>query len=264
MSEKFLSRLSKGVAILILIYMLIPIIIIFVVSFDAGSYFRFPPKTGWSLIHYKEAFASREYMTAVRTSLIVATTAVVIALFVGIPAAFAIDRYTFKGKSFIQGAFLSPLMLPSIIWAIALISFYAQIRVSGSFIGLALAHGVLISPYVIRLVLASLAFIDKNVEDAAKSLGASPVRTFFEITVPLISPGVLVSIMFGFTISFSDVVISTFIASYKYITYPVRMYVEQRTEGLDPLAVAVSAILMFVIVIIALVGEKTVKWSRFI
>jgi putative spermidine/putrescine transport system permease protein len=159
---------------------------------------------------------------------------------------------------------LAPLMLPHIIWAIGLVSLYANFRMSGTYAGMVLAHTILVTPYVIRLVLSSLAFIKISLEDAAKSLGASPRRTFFEITVPLISPGILVSAMFGFTLSFTDTVIATFIAGSRLITFPARMYYEQRTEGLDPLAVAMSAIVITAIILIALIGEKTVKWSRFI
>jgi putative spermidine/putrescine transport system permease protein len=264
MGEKILSFLQKALVYLILFYMMIPIFILFIVAFNSDRYFSFPPKQGMGLVHFIGAFQSEEYRSAVQTSLMVAASAIVIGLFVGILAAFAIDRYEFKGKNLMQGFFLSPLLLPTIIWAIGLVSFYATLHASGTFIGLALAHGVLVTPYVVRLILASLSYININVENAAKSLGASPTRTFFEITIPLISPGILVSAMFGFTISFTDLVIATFIAGSRLITFPARIYYEQRTEGLDPLAVAVSAIVMTVIIIIALVGERTVKWSRFI
>jgi putative spermidine/putrescine transport system permease protein len=246
MGEKVLAVLNRLVAFLVLFYMLIPILIIFIVSFNSARFFTFPPREGLSLVHYVNAMHSAEYQSAVRTSFLVAIAAVGISLVVGIPAAFAFDRYDFKIKNFLQTAFLSPLLLPSIIWAIALVSFYARFKASGTFIGMALAHGVLITPYVIRLVLASLAYININLEDAAKS-----------------APGVLISSIFGFMISFTDVVIATFIAGTRLITFPARIYYEQRTEGLDPLAVAVSAFVMAVIVIIAMIGERTLKWSRF-
>jgi len=264
MKEKIMSFLGRALVYLIFFYMMIPIIILFIVAFTPTEYFFFPPKEPLGFDHFIAAFHSGEYKSAVSTSLILATTAVAIGLFVGVLAAFAIDRYEFKGKSLVQGMFLSPLLLPTIIWAIGLVSFYATLRASGTFIGLALAHGVLVTPYTIRLVLASLSYVNKNVENAAKSLGASPVRTFFEITIPLISPGILVSAMFGFTHSFTDLVVATFIAGSRLITFPARVYYEQRTEGLDPLAVAVSAIVMTVIIVIALIGEKTIKWSKYI
>lgn len=264
MSDKILSKLGKVAVYLIIFYMLIPIIVLYFAAFNSAKWFAFPPKEGYSLVHFINALNSTEYRNAVRTSLTLAASAVGVGLFVGVPAAFAIDRYQFKGKNFMQGVFLSPLLLPTIIWAIGLVSFYAQFKASGTFLGLALAHGVLVTPYTIRLVLSSLAYINQNIENAAKSLGATPVRTFFEITVPMISPGIMISALFGFTISFTDLVIATFIAGSRLITFPARVYYEQRTEGLDMLAVAVSAMVMTVIVILALVGEKTIKWSKYI
>ena len=106
--------------------------------------------------------------------------------------------------------------------------------------------------------------MDPELEVAAQSLGAHPVRAFFEITIPSISPGIIVGAIFGFMVSFTDVVVTSFIGGSKFITFPVRMYSELRTEGLDPLAVAVSALVIVVLVIVSFISEKTVQWSRYL
>jgi putative spermidine/putrescine transport system permease protein len=252
---------------LVLLFVLTPIFVLVISSFNQSRYFEFPP-TGFTLEWYKAFYESEEYQKALMISLRVALTAALLGLLAGVPAAFALDRYKFRGNAFMQSLFLSPLMLPQIIWALGLIQFFSMVQIGGrsilgSFAGIVLAHAVIILPYVIRMVLTSLKYVEVDLESAAMSLGAKPIRTFLEVTVPIILPGVLVSAVFGFMVSFTDVVVSSFVAGTRYITFPVRMYSEIRTEGLDPLAVTVSAFVVIFIVIIAMIGERTAKWSRF-
>jgi putative spermidine/putrescine transport system permease protein len=268
MREKFNRILLLIASVIILLFILAPIFVLVISSFNESRFFEFPP-TGFTLEWYQAFAKSKEYQQAILVSTQVAISAAALALLAGIPAAFALDRYKFRGNSFLQSVFLSPLLLPQIIWAIGLIQFYSLIQIGGrnvlgTFVSIALAHTVIIIPYVIRMVLSSLHYVETDLEKAAMSLGATPLRTFFEITVPIILPGILVSAVFGFMISFTDVVVSSFVAGTRYITFPVRMYSEIRTEGLDPLAVAVSAFVVAFIVIIAMIGERTVRWSRFI
>ncbi len=262
-SKSISTRLNNVTAILVLLFMLIPIIMIMVSAFNDSEFFRFPP-SGFTFKWIKKFFTNPEYSTAIKVSLRVSFTALCVALLVGIPAAYGIFKWKSKISIFLQTIFLSPLMLPGIVWAIGLIQYYAILGVLGTFYGLVAAHIILILPYVIRLLLSSLTYLDEDLENAAMTLGATPVRTFFLITIPSVVPGIIISAIFGFMISFNDVTISTFIAGTKYLTYPVRMYVELRTEGLDPLAIAVSAIIMLVTTIIALIAEKIWNWSQYL
>ena len=257
------KHLNRILACAILLFMLAPIIIIFLNSFNSSTFFSFPPE-GFTLDWYKRFLVNNEYRKAISTSLQLAFSAVALALSVGIPAAYAMFKWNDPKRNVIQAIFLSPLMLPGIVWAIGLIQYYSLIGLLGSFLGLMCAHAIIIVPYVIRLVTASLQYLDFDTENAARTLGATPMKSFFSITLPAIKSGVIISGIFGFMISFTDVVISTFIAGSKYITYPVRMYVQLRTEGLDPLAVAVSAAIMFVIIIVALLAEKFLNWSKYL
>lgn len=268
MMRKISKYLPPIVSALILLYVLAPILVLVISSFNSSRFFEFPP-TGFTLDWYKKFAESKEYQQSLMVSTRVALVAAGLSLAVGVPAAFALDRYKFRGNSFVQSLFMSPLMLPQIIWAIGLVQMLSMVHIGdrailGSFLGLVLAHTVIILPYVIRMVLSSLHYVDADLENAAMNLGASPVRTFFEVTIPLILPGVIVGAVFGFMVSFTDVVVSSFVAGTRYITFPVRMYSEIRTEGLDPLAVAVSAVVVIFIVVLAMIGEKTIRWSRFI
>jgi len=263
MNDKIVAKLTNGIALIVLAFMLLPIIVLFLNAFNASRIFEFPPR-GFTLEWFIQLSNSQEYQTSIRVSTMLAISAVVLALVTGVPAAFAIDRYQFPGRNFMQGLFLSPLLLPSIVWAVGLVQYYARLRILGSFPGMVLAHSIIIIPYVIRLVLSSFAFLDRELENAARSLGASPIRTFFEITVPLIIPGIIISAIFGFMISFTDVVVSSFVSGALYIPFPVRVYSELRSEGIDPLTIAISAVIMAAIILIALVGEKMIHWSKYV
>ena len=251
------------VAILVLLFMLVPIIMIFVNAFNSSAFFSFPPE-GFTLQWFKKFLETREYKQAIAVSLKISSIAVIISLCLGIPAAYGLFRWKSSIAKVLQSIFLSPLMLPGIVWAIGLIQFYSLTGLMGTTSGLVLAHLIVILPYVIRLILASLAYLDLDTVNAARTLGASNLHAFWRITIPAIKPGIIIISIFGFMISFNDVTITTFIAGTKNLTYPVRMFVELRTEGLDPLAVAVSAVIMFATIIIALIAEKLWNWSRYL
>lgn len=153
--EKFNRALLVVVSILILLYVLAPIFVLVISSFNESRFFEFPP-TGFTLEWYQWFARSEEYQKAIMVSTRVAISAAALALLVGLPAAFALDRYKFRGNAFLQSIFLSPLMLPQIIWAIGLIQFYSMIQIGGrnvlgTFASLVLAHTVIIIPYVIRM-----------------------------------------------------------------------------------------------------------------
>lgn len=263
MSSRIFNNINTILAYLVLFFLLLPTLMIIVGALNPAPIFSFPPK-GISFVWLRTFLQSQEYQSATRVSTIVAINAVVFGLFAGIPAAFALDRHNFTGKPLIYSLFLSSMMLPRVIWAIGLLQFYSSLRILGSLFGLVLAHIMMVMPYIIRTVLASLSFLNKDLEVAALSMGASPQKTFLKITLPLILPGIIVGAVLGFVVSFTDTVIAVFISGARNITFPVRIYVQQRGQGLDPVAIAGSVIIILVIFIAEIVGEKFFKWSRFI
>ena len=244
-------------------FTLLPIVVLVVAAFSPANYFTFPPDD-WSFKWFAAFFTNREYQSALRVSIVVAAYSVAISLAVGLPATYSLSRYEFGGKNAIHTFLMSSLFLPRVIWAIALLQFYASVGLLGSPVGLVMAHAVLVLPYVARMSLTSFAYVSQDLEKAALSLGASRLRSFVEVTLPLVMPGVIVGAIFGFVISFTDVVVSVFISGVRFIPLPVRIYVEQRGQGLDPTAIAASAVVIAVIIVVELLGERFLKWSRFI
>ena len=250
-------------AYVVLCFTLLPIVVLMVAAFNPAEYFTFPPDE-WSLRWFIAFFADREYQSALRVSIQVAAYSVIVALAVGLPATYALSRYKFGGRNVVHTFLMSSLFLPRVIWAVALLQFYAVLNLLGTPVGLVMAHAVLVLPYVARMTLTSFAYVGRNLEQAARSLGATPLRSFFEVTLPLVLPGVIVGAVFGFVISFTDVVVSVFISGVRFIPLLVRIYVEQRGQGIDPTAIAASAVVIAVIVVLELLGERFIRWSRFI
>jgi len=236
--------------------------VVIISAFNDSVHFTFPPEK-LSLRWFNQFLNTPEYQRSLRVSSSVGIGATLLGLAVGIPASFGLHRYEFPGKRFLYGTFMAPLLVPAIMWAISLLQFFAWFGFSGTYLAIVLAHAVSLLPFVIRLLLTSLAFVDVDLENAAKSLGASPVRTFFEITLPLMMPGIIVSAIIGFMFSFNDVIVAVFIAGARNITFPVRIYSRLHQQGMDPTSVAASAIVVFVIVVLSIGGEKYLRWSRY-
>jgi len=243
------------------IVVLMPIVVVIFAAFSDSNNFRFPP-TGYSLRWFEAAFASAEYRTAMQVSLTVGSLSTVLSVLVGSLAALAISRVNFPGKGAVETLLLSPLALPHIVWAIGLLQIYAWLGIGGTLLGLVLAHSALTLPFAVRIMLSTFAQLDPNLPDAAATLGASPARVVRHVILPLIWPGVLTSALFVFLTSFNEVTVSVLIAGSRYLTYPVRLYAELRSQGVDPTTVAISAMLVAMIIVFAVIGERVLNWSR--
>ena len=258
--DAVVGRLVGGLVILL---MLSPVIVLVLSSFDAASYFRFPPSE-YSLRWYVAAWRSSEYRRALGVSLGVSGAATLIAVPTGSLAALALVRGNLRGARSIETVLLAPLALPLIVWAIALLQIYARVGLTGTWSGLILAHAVIVLPFATRIMIAAFRRVDPLLEEAALTLGATPLRTFRRISLPLALPGVLTSAALGFFVSFNEVVVSSFIAGSRTMTFQVRLYAQLRSQGIDPITLAISAVIVAVIVIAAVLCERLFGWSRYV
>ncbi|SNY93584.1 putative spermidine/putrescine transport system permease protein [Cohaesibacter sp. ES.047] len=247
--------------ILTFVFLLAPIGVLVFASFDDASFFRFPPRD-YSLRWYEAVLESREYKSALSVSLIVAVLSGFLSVGLGALAAFSLARYKPKGAKVIEAMLMAPLVLPLIVWAIALLQIYSKLGMSGTLPALVLAHAVITMPFTIRIMIATFADLDPLLEQAAASLGASPIRVIQRVTLPLAMPGLISSAAFSLLISFNDVIVSALIAGARWMTFPVRVYAELRGQGIDPITLAIGAAIIAFILIAALVGEFLFKWSR--
>lgn len=157
--------------------------------------------------------------------------------------------------------FMSPLMVPHVVLGIAFLRFFTRIGLSGTFLGLVLSHIIVIIPFALRLVLAASYGIDRRIEHAAISLGASPAVVFRRVTLPLILPGVVSGWLLAAINSFDEVTMTVFIASPATTTLPVRMFLYIQ-DNIDPLIAAVSACLIALTAILLMALDRLFGLDR--
>ncbi len=239
-------------------FLLAPLVLVGVMSFSADSYMSFPP-SGFSL-RWFEALAQNTAMSkAARSSVILAACVTMLALLVGLPAALAVARG--QAPSWVAALLSAPLLLPSLVLGLGLLMALQPLALVATWPGLVLAHLVVVLPFVTRIMTTSLAALPADLEAAAATLGASPLRAFWRITLPLALPGVIASATLAFLVSFDEVVISLFLVGPRLTTLSVAMfrYTESRT---DPLVAAVAVTLIVLTTLVVVAVDRLVGFSR--
>jgi putative spermidine/putrescine transport system permease protein len=246
----------------ILVFLLAPIAIVFVFAVNPTPFIQFPP-VGISGKWFAKFFASRDFMSALMLSLEVAALTTVAATLLGASAALALARGKLPGSRILTAIVLSPLVLPAVLTGLALFQAYVLMDVGRPLWGLVAGHTLVTIPYVVRTTLAVLHNFDLRLEEAAQSLGASPARTFVEVTLPLIKPGVLAGAIFAFIVSFDQFPVSLFLVSPGQETLPITLfnYLKYDLDGTIGAASVVS-ILLAVAVVIAL--DRTVGLRSYV
>jgi putative spermidine/putrescine transport system permease protein len=237
-----------AVNMLILLYLVAPVIVVVATAFTTTAYPVFPPQ-GFTLQWFERFLGMPEFTEAIRRSAVLALSSTMVATVLGTFSALSLARYRFRGREAMSAFMLSPILFPTIVFGLALLVFYSRIGLSGSFIGLVIAHSILTTPFVIRLVMASLSEFDPAVEEASRNLGAGWWRTFLQVTLPLIRPGVLAGAVFAFIISFDELVVTLFLAGPDMTTLPVRIYTYVEFSS-DPTISAISTMLIMAWILI--------------
>jgi putative spermidine/putrescine transport system permease protein len=223
-------------------FLFAPMVTLAVYSFYEDSYLTFPPK-GWTLKWYPWVFTRPEFVNSLRESFALGAGATLIAALIGVPAAIALVRGRFRGRNAVDALVLSPLMLPTVILGVALLIFFSAMHVRPNFWTLLIGHVVVITPFVILNVRVSLVGVPANLEEAARGLGATPVRVFVRVVLPMIMPGVVAGALLAFLISFDELAMTIFLTPPTLVTLPVKIftYVEW---SLDPGIAALATVLM--------------------
>jgi putative spermidine/putrescine transport system permease protein len=240
-------------------YLILPILVILVSAFGQTSYLSFPPH-GFTLAWFAAALADQRYVDAFVTSLTIALAATALSVGVGLPAAYALSRYEFRGRRLIEALVLMPLVLPALVLSIALTVLFSSIGFVAGNLRLVLAHLVICTPYVIRVTVPVLKRVDTALEEAAQNLGASPLATFFLVTLPVIRPGAIAAATLAFIVSFDEIDLAIFLASPRAPTLPVTIYSAIQL-GIDPKIGALSALLVL-LAIVAMATYQLVLWRR--
>jgi putative spermidine/putrescine transport system permease protein len=237
-----------AICILVLGFLILPLVVIVPLSFSASGFLAFP-LPGLSLRWYGEFFTSAPWQLSLRNSLIVASATTVAATFLGTLAALGLSRARLPGQTLLMGLIVSPMVVPIVIVAVGVYFAYAPFGLSGSLVGLTLAHTALAAPFVVITVSATLQGFDANQARAGASLGASPAVVFWRIVLPLILPGVISGALFAFVTSFDEVVVALFLTGPAERTLPRQMFTGMR-ENISPVITAAASLLILLSVLL--------------
>lgn len=254
------SLIHALVVAVLFVFLLAPMLVVFPIAFSNDPYLVFPPRS-WGVRFFTELPQRPALMNGLRVSLLLAAIVALASIIVATPAAYAVTRLQLRGRDLLMGVLTTPLLLPTIVLGLAILLVFVRLDLIATYRGLAIAHLVVTLPYALRIIATSLVTLPPSIEDAAASLGASPLTVFRRITLPLIVPGITAASALCFIVSFDEVVISLFVVGPRLTTFPVEIfrYAESRT---DPLIAAASVILVVVTIGLVLVLERSLGVAR--
>jgi spermidine/putrescine transport system permease protein len=247
------KRTLWGVFGVLVLFLYAPIIILIVFSFNDSQIVSFP-WIGFTTKWYVQFIHEPALLAALRTSLLVATMTSIVATALAIPASIALVRRRFFAKGAVAGLLLAPLVIPLVVMGISLLILFNTIGMPLSPFTAAIGHVVIALPFAILTMMPRLERIPASLEEASRDLGASAMTTFRLITFPLLVPAMISAFLISFTISFDELVISSFIAGDQ-ATFPVYLYSQLRLPERLPSVIAVAVVILVVSVIVVVASE---------
>ena len=243
------SNLYLAIMILLMYF---PLVMVVIFSFNES---RLSANfTGFSLKWYETLANDRDLKEALFNSILLGVLSCGISAIIGTLGAVGMARVKYKTKGMMEYLSTIPIMIPEIILGMVFLVFFSMLNLPFGMTTLVIAHTTFCIPYIFMMVKARLVGIDKSLEEAARDLGAGPIRTFFDITMPLIAPAVLSGSLLAFSMSFDDVVISIFVNGPRLNTLPVKVYAQLKT-GVTPEINALCTIILVVITAVLLLSS---------
>ncbi|ORE94889.1 ABC transporter permease [Aurantimonas sp. 22II-16-19i] len=254
------SLFAKLFSLVFAIFMVAPLVVVVGVAFTPEGFLEFPP-SGISLRWFWAILDNPDFIDAAIMSLKLAAASATIATVICVPAALAIGSSRFAGRDALQALFLSPLTVPTVVLGIAFLRFLSMMGLNGTFWGLVFCHVVIIVPFVLRLVLASVIGLDPSIARAATSLGAGGWTVFRRITLPAIVPGIVGGWVLAFITSFDELTVTVFIVNPATTTLPVKLF-SHITQTTDPLVASVSTVAILFTVALMLIVDRLYGLDR--
>jgi putative spermidine/putrescine transport system permease protein len=244
---------------LALIYLFVcgPAVLIVVDSFNSAT--SFPSPFEHVTLHWYRAILEHdEFLEAMRISAIVAAAAAAIATALSVPAAYALRRRKLRGGDALATLLVGPLLVPQIVMGLAMLQLLSFAHIELGLGGLIAVHAVYVMPFTVRLAITGFARFDFALTEAAKSLGAGRLRTFWHITLPLIRTSLIAGFIFAFILSFVDLPLSLFLTTPRTATLPIQVFAYMESR-LDPLVAAVGALVLFAAIGLTLTLERVFR-----
>jgi spermidine/putrescine transport system permease protein len=254
------ARLLRGFFAAVVVFLYAPIVILLIFSFNDSELPTFP-LSGFTLHWYREFLANSDLKGALGASAIVASVSSLAAVVLGVLATVALVRRDFRGKAPVSALLLSPLVIPLVVFGISLLLLFHTLGIPRSILTVAIGHIVISLPYAILVLLPRLQQIDVSLEEAAYDLGASRLRTFRSITLPLILPAVVSAYLIAFTTSFDEYAVASFVVGSR-TTFPIYLYSALRFPNQLPQVIAVAVVVITIslaVVVLAEVGRRAAE-----
>ena len=247
------ARLLRAFFALVVVFLYAPIVILLIFSFNNSDVPSFP-LSGFTLHWYHEFLVNGDLRASLETSAIIAAMTSVGAVVLGVLSSIALVRRRFRGKAAASALLLSPLVIPYVVFGISLLLLFHQLGVPRGLFTVVIGHIVITLPYAILVLVPRLEQIDESLEEAAYDLGASRLRTFRSITLPLILPAVLSAFLIAFTTSFDEYAVASFVVGSR-ATFPIYLYSALRFPSQLPQVIAVAVLVLLVSLTIVVAAE---------
>ena len=244
------------------VFLLLPTLIVFVVSFQPGTVIQFPPES-ISLRWYVELLRAEEFLAAFFRSVYVATFCTALAIPIGILTAIGLLRYEIRFESAFQIYFLLPFTVPLVVSGVILLLIFGELGVLGQLWTVGLALTIINIPFMIWSVTSRVNALDPKLESAAKNLGADEIQTFIHVTLPALMPGVITVSLIMFILGLNEFFVSLIITTPDIVTLPVLIYTSIRAN-ISPLVAAVASVYVVVAFLAVLVADRLVGLEQFL
>jgi spermidine/putrescine transport system permease protein len=254
------TRILRGFFALVVLFLYAPILVLIVFSFNNSEVPSFP-LSGFTLHWYHEFIANGDLRASLWTSAIIAAATSVAAVILGVLSSIALARRVFRGKPVVSALLLSPLVIPYLVFGIALLLLFHQIGVSRGVPTVVIGHVVITLPYTILVLVPRLEQIEESLEEAASDLGANRWETFRLVTLPLILPAIVSAMLIAFTTSFDEYAVASFLVGTQ-STFPIYLYSALRFPTQLPQVIAVAVVVLLVsltVVVAAELGRRIVE-----
>ena len=246
----------------VILFLTVPVVVVVLSSFDAASYVQFPP-SGLTLKWYAKALSGESTRLALENSLIVGVGSTALAVGLGVPASLTIARRRFPGRDAIYALVLSPITVPWVVFGLALLYLASASTLPRNLSWLIVGHAVMGIPYVIRTCVAALAGVSPAFELAARNLGASPLRAFVRITLPMMRTGIVAGATFCLLLSFINVPVPLFLTTSSTVTVQVAIF-SYMLSNTDPGVAAIATIQLVIILVAFYAGQRIGNLREFV
>jgi len=240
--KRLLSRWLAAYAFLYIVFLYLPVIFLPIFSVNMSAVPKFP-LTGYTTKWYSELPRTPALLDAAWNSLLVGVTASILATILGICAARAITRYRFPGRTAASGLIMAPLVLPEIILAVSLLIVMMSLGLELSLFTVVLGHVLICIPYSVTVLNAGFEGFDRSLEEASADLGETAFGTFRRVTLPMVAPAIISSLLVSFTISLDEFIIAFFLAGTE-ATLPVYIWGQLRFAAKLPSVLALGTLLL--------------------